>query len=99
MKFCEKLSGRLFLANFFIFLLLFSQFWKYKGFGKQSSRVDKEAVIQRCSVKKVFLEIHRKKPAVPVFFNKVAGPKPVIVNFTFSYRAPPVAASVDRTSE
>ena len=74
-----------------------------------------EAVAQRCSVKKVFLEIwqnSQKNTSARVFFNKVAGLRPATVlkkrlchrcfpvNFekisrnTFSYRTPPVAASV-----
>ena len=41
--------------------------------------IDSEAVVQRCSVKKVFLKInkinkiHRKRSAPEFFFNKVAG--------------------------
>ena len=38
-----------------------------------------EAVAQRCSVKKVFLEIwqnSQENTCVRVFFNKVAGPRP-----------------------
>ena len=39
-----------------------------------------EAVAQRCSVKKMFLEIskvHRKTPMLESLFNKVAGLRPV----------------------
>ena len=63
--FVKHYLAECFLQNLFISLLLFSQFWKYGGFGQQLSRVDTEVVAHRCSVRKMFLEfpkICRKAP-------------------------------------
>ena len=51
---------------------------------------------QRCSVKKVFLEISQnsqENTCARVFFNKVAGLRPEISKNTLFYRTPLVAAS------
>ena len=57
-----------------------------------------EAVAQSCSIKKGFLEIlqnSQESTRTILFFNKVAGLRP---KNTFSYRTPPVAASVHNLS-
>ena len=51
-----------------------------------------EAVVQRCSVKKVFLEISQnsqeKHLCQGLFFNKVAGQRPEDVNFVKFVKTP-----------
>ena len=57
-----------------------------------------EAVVRRCSVKKVFSKfshIHRKTPVLESLFNKFAGLQETFKNSSF-YRTPLVAASIFR---
>ena len=70
---------------------------------KQLQSDDSEVVAQRCSVKKVFLEVSQKFAGKylcqEIFFNKVASLGTLAQMFckisknSFSYRTPPVAAS------
>ena len=51
----------------------------WKWWNCERDKLEKEKVFGKCSVKKVFLtlhKIHRKKLCWSLFFNKVAGPRP-----------------------
>ena len=83
--------------------------WKQKlalRVALSKNNIDKEAVTWGCSVKNVFLEIHRKTtvPKTCKFIKKQALAQEFSCEFceisksTYSYRAPLVAASLDSNS-